>query len=146
MKCGPGWFRWAGEGLAGIATTSLTMGRQPSASRIVPELQHVKVGDLFPALRGVREGFTVLRVDPEQLLVLGWVPPTQRRPVLTWAYVLKEPKPETTRLIVRARAGDGFCPSVGFPDRTITDFTAWGHFLMQQKQLIGIAQRAESRR
>jgi hypothetical protein len=140
------WLVQMGAGRAGwYSYDFIDNGGQPSADQIIPELQQVRVGDLFPALPGVREGFTVLRVDPERLLVLGWLPPGQRRPVMTWAFALKEPTPETTRLIVRARAGEGYRPSIGVPDWTISTFTAWGHRLMQQKQLLGIARRAEAR-
>jgi hypothetical protein len=38
----------------------LDNGRQPSATRIVSELQRPAVGTIFPALPGVTEGFTVL--------------------------------------------------------------------------------------
>jgi hypothetical protein len=139
------WLVQMGAGRAGwYSYDFIDNGGQPSADRIIRELQHAQVGDLFPALPGFREGFTVLRVDPERVLVLGWLHPGQRRPVMTWAFALKEPKPETTRLIVRARASEGSRPSIGGSDWTIRTFTAWGHLLMQQKQLLGIARRAEA--
>lgn len=141
------WLVQMGAGRAGwYSFDFIDNGGQPSAEHIVPELQHVKVGDLFPALRGVTEGFTVLRVEHERSLVLGWLPYRRRQPLMTWAYVLTEPEPEITRLIVRARAGDGYHTPFGLPDWTIRTYTAWGHSLMQQKQLLGIARRSEARR
>ena len=58
----------------------LDNGRQPSATRIVPELQHPAIGTIFPALPGVTDGFTVLAIEPERVLTLGWLAPdgTQR--------------------------------------------------------------------
>ena len=50
----------------------LDNGRQPSATRIVPELQQPSVGTIFPALPGMTEGFVVLAIEPERLLTLGW--------------------------------------------------------------------------
>jgi hypothetical protein len=139
------WLAQMGAGRAGwYSYDFIDNGGQPSANRVVPELQHVKVGDLFPALRGVTEGFTVLRVEYERSLVLGWLRQHQRQPLMTWAYILSEPEPEITRLIVRARSGAGYHTPFGLPDWTIRTYTAWGHSLMQQKQLLGIAQRAEA--
>jgi len=46
----------------------LDNGRQPSAMRIVPELQHPVIGSIFPALPGVTDGFTLLAIDPERML------------------------------------------------------------------------------
>ena len=38
-------------------------GRRQSALRIVPELQHIAVGTLFPALPGAADGFHVLQIE-----------------------------------------------------------------------------------
>ena len=53
----------------------LDNGRQPSATRIVPELQHPAVGTIFPALPGMTDGFSVLAIEPERALTLGWMAP-----------------------------------------------------------------------
>ena len=47
-------------------------GRRPSADRIVPALQTVAVGDLFPAVPGATDGFHVLAFETARHLVLGW--------------------------------------------------------------------------
>lgn len=139
------WLAQMGAGRAGwYSYDFIDNGGQPSAKHIIPELQHVKVGDLFPALHGVTEGFTVLRVEHERSLILGWLRPHQRQPLITWAYILHEPEPEVTRLKVRARSADGYHTPFDLPDWTIRTYTAWGHSMMQQKQLLGIAQRAEA--
>jgi hypothetical protein len=82
----------------------LDNGRRPSANRLVPDLQHITVGTVCPALPGVTEGFIVLAFEPQRSLVLGW-PNPDGSPMVTWAFVL-EPRPgRRTRLIVRGRAG-----------------------------------------
>jgi hypothetical protein len=119
-------------------------GRRDSTGRIVPELQHVAVGTLFPALPGATDGFHVLEIETGCSLVLGWRPSSSAAPLMTWAFVLDTVGGCHTRLVVRARAArgypfDGFPPSIGMP------FVRFGHFVMQRKQLLGIASRAESR-
>ena len=55
----------------------LDNGRQPSATRIVPELQHPAIGSIFPALPGVTEGFALLAIEPERD-VDAWVAGAER--------------------------------------------------------------------
>ena len=43
----------------------LDNGRRPSAERIIPELQKLAVGMIFPALPGAADGFTVLAFEPQ---------------------------------------------------------------------------------
>jgi hypothetical protein len=59
----------------------------------------------MPWLAGLAEGFTVLRLEPERHLILGWVPSSGGPPRMTWAFVLEEPVPGRTRLIVCACTG-----------------------------------------
>jgi hypothetical protein len=117
-------------------------GRQPSARRIVPELQHLSTGLIFPAVPGATDGFTVLAFEPERFLILGWVSPGST-PIVTWAFVLSDVGPNTTRLIARARGGRGYqfhgLPWLG--KRVVRVV----HFIMQRKQLLGIAERAEQK-
>ena len=53
--------------------------------------------------------------------------------IMTWAFVLEAVDEGTTRLVVRARGARGY------------PFIRFGHFIMQRRQLLGIASRAESR-
>lgn len=118
----------------------LDNGRQPSARHIVPELQSLTVGMVFPAVPGATDGFTLLAFEPERFLVLGWLSP-DRSPLVTWAFVLRE-LAGGTRLIVRARGGPAYAfhgLSPWISQRVIRLV----HFVMQRKQLIGIADRAE---
>lgn len=117
-------------------------GRHPSATRVVPELQSVAVGTVFPALPGITEGFRVLSVEPPASLVLGW-PLATGAPAVTWTFVL-EPRPgPATRLIVRARGGQGY-RFRGLPGPLSKPLISVVHFLMQRRQLLGIAERVES--
>ncbi len=119
-------------------------GRKESAGRIVPELQHVAVGTLFPALPGATDGFHVLEIEPGRSLVLGWLPPSGAAPLMTWAFALDTVGECHTHLLVRARAARGY-PFYGLPPSIGMPFVRFGHFVMQRKQLLGIASRAESR-
>jgi len=119
----------------------LDNGGHPSATRILPYLQHVDVGTLFPAMPGRTDGFHVLQIEHGVSLVIGWRAPTGP-PTTTWAFVLEDAGNDTTRLIVRSRANliyrfGGLPPAIG-----MTAIRAV-HFVMQRKQLLGIARRAE---
>ena len=120
----------------------LDNGRQPSAGRIVPELQHPAIGTIFPALPGVTEGFTLLAIEHERLLMLGWLAP-DGTPEVTWTFVLDEVAPDVTRLLVRARGGPGY-RFHGLPLLLTRLVVRVVHFIMQRKQLLGIKRRAES--
>jgi hypothetical protein len=120
----------------------LDNGREPSARRIVPELQHPGIGTIFPALPGVTDGFTLLAIEPEQVLTLGWLAP-DRTPEVTWTFVLDEVAPGVTRLVVRARGGPGY-RFHGLPLQLTRLAVRVVHFIMQRKQLLGIRHRVES--
>ena len=116
--------------------------KQPSAMRIVPELQHPVIGSIFPALPGVTDGFTLIAIDSERMLTLGWLAP-DGTPQVTWTFVLDEVSPGVTRLLVRARGGPGY-RFHGLPLLLTRVVVRVVHFVMQRKQLIGIATRAET--
>ena len=117
-------------------------GRRPSATRVMPQLQSVAVDTLFPALPEVTEGFRVASVEPVASLVLVW-PLSTGAAAVTWAFVL-EPRPgHATRLLVRARGSQGY-RFRGLPRWLSKPLISVVHFLMQRRQLLGIAQRAES--
>ena len=118
----------------------LDNGRQPSARRIVPELQTVTVGMVFPAGPGVTDGFTLLAFEPEHFLVLGWLS-TDGSPLVTWASVLQQVE-GGTRLVVRARGGPAYALH-GLPPWISQRVIRFVHFVMQRKQLLGIAERTE---
>jgi len=86
------WLVQMGAGRAGwYSYDRIDNGGHPSAERVVPELQWIEVGTVFPAKPGVTEGFVVLAFEPERYLILGWPSPAGP-PVVTWAFILEEPK------------------------------------------------------
>jgi hypothetical protein len=120
----------------------LDNGRQPSATRLVPALQHITIGSVFPALPGATEGFVVLAFEPYRSLILGW-PSPDGPPLVTWSFVLEERAGHSTRLIVRARGGQDY-RFHGLPSWVSLPIVRLVHFVMQRKQLLGIARRVES--
>ncbi|HEX2444854.1 MAG TPA: hypothetical protein VHJ77_12980 [Vicinamibacterales bacterium] len=120
----------------------LDNGGRPSATRVVPQLQDIAIGTLFPALPGVTEGFAVLAFEPNRSLILGW-PNSDGQPLVTWAFVLEARDSHTTKLIVRARGGQSY-RFHGLPWWLSKPIVHVVHFAMQRKQLLGIARRVES--
>lgn len=117
-------------------------GGRPSAERILPECQDIHVGSIFPALPGARDVFVVAQFEPEHSLVLAWRLPDGKYQT-TWAFVLEEPQPGQTRLIVRGRVASGYRP-YGLPEWLAVLLGRPAHFIMQRKQLLDIARRAEA--
>ena len=133
-----GWYSW----------DLLDNGGVRSADRIVPELQHVAVGDLLPGTPSDEGGFAVLAVDPGRSLTLGspqlhpgmaperaWTLPY----VLTWTFALEPIGEGATNLVARARVS--FPPSVRMAlarpaARAI-------HGFMERRQLRNLRSRAE---
>lgn len=140
------WLAQMGAGRAGwYSYDAVDNGRQPSADRIVGALQNVEVGTLFPTLPGAIDAFHVLMVEPERFLVLGWKPAPDAAPRVTWAFVLDEQDGGRTRLIVRARGARTYS-TFGLPARLGGPLIQAVHFVMERKQLLGIASRVEAGR
>jgi hypothetical protein len=138
------WLAQMGAGSRGgwYSYDRLDNGGLPSASRIVPELQQLTVGMTFPALPGRTDGFTLLAFEPERSLVLGWLSP-DGSPTVTWAFLLEDAGEGSTRLIVRARGGPDY-RFQGLPHSLSERAIGLVHFVMQRKQLLGIARRVEA--
>ena len=136
------WLAQMGAGRAGwYSYDAISNGGKPSAERIVPELQAVEVGYLFPWLPHAVEGFVVLACEEDHFLVLG-APAPDGHAIVTWSFVLEPRTDGTTRLIVRSRANAEY----GFgrlPAWVVKRLLPPGHFVMQRRQLLGIARRAE---
>ena len=120
----------------------LDNGRQPSATRVVPELQHPTIGTVFPALPAITDAFVLLAIEPERLVILGAQTPNGT-PQVTWTFCLHEVAPGVTRLLVRARGGPEY-RFHGLPLPLTKVVVRAVHFIMQRKQLLGIAMRAEA--
>jgi hypothetical protein len=97
---------------------------------------------IFPALPGATDGFTLLAFEPDHFLIIGCPSPGGGAPLMTWAFVLEEAATGLTRLIVRARVGPGY-EFHKFPWWIGKRIARIVHFVMQRKQLLGIARRAE---
>jgi hypothetical protein len=137
------WLVQMGAGRAGwYSYDVIDNGGQRSADRILPEFQNITVDSVFPALPGVTDVFTVAEYEPEHSLVLSWRSPNGRY-WTTWAFVLERLPPNSTRLIVRGRVASGYRP-YGLPQWMALILAQPAHFIMQRKQLLGIARRAES--
>jgi hypothetical protein len=136
------WLVQMGAGRGGwYSYDLLDNGRRPSASAIHPELQRIEVGTLMPGLPRARDGFRVLAIDPERSLILGWANSAGGQ-MVTWTFFLDACGPDSTRLIVRARGARGY-RLFGLPEWISTSAARLVHFLMERKQLLGIAARAE---
>jgi hypothetical protein len=120
----------------------LDNGGRHSAERILHGLQNPSVGAVFPALPGRRDGFVLLENEPAHWLVLGW-PAEDGELMVTWAFMLHEIDDNTTRLIVRARASDDY-RFHGLPKAMGLLLARMVHFVMERKQLLEIARRAEA--
>jgi hypothetical protein len=112
-----------------------------STDRIHAQLQNVTLGSTFAPLPGV-DGMRVVAFEREASLVLAWGPQRNSLPTISWAFVLEPRRGAQTRLIVRARA-TYTSRGEAVPFWMTWPFVHFGHFLMQRKQLLGIAARAE---
>ncbi len=138
------WLAQMGAGRAGwYSYDFIDNGGQRSAERILPEYQNIGVGSVLPALRRAKDVFLVAQCDPDHSLVLTWRLPSGKFQT-TWAFVLEQPQPGQTRLIVRGRVAPGYRP-YGLPQWLALPAGGLAHFVMQRKQLLGIARRAEGR-
>ena len=136
------WLAQMGAGRAGwYSYDFIDNGGKPSAEELLPQFQAVAPGTLLPALPRVTEGFFVADCEPERYLVLAW-PAHDGSYITTWAFVLEPVGPGRTRLIVRSRASSAY-RFLGLPLWLVRRIVPIGHFVMQRKQLLGIARRAE---
>ncbi len=108
---------------------------RPSATRIVPELQDLAVGDILP-MSSDGSGFRVQALDPSRCLVLVIPDPDV---AVSSVFVLRDAGPNRTRLVTRLRIG-------GRPTVRALAFTGAmdaGDFVMFRRTLLGIRDRAE---
>jgi hypothetical protein len=137
------WLVQMGAGRAGwYAYDFIDNGGHPSAERILTEHRKIAVGDILPALPNATDVFVVAQYERERSLVLAWRLPKGRY-LTTWAFFLEPSGERQTRLIVRGRVAPGYRP-YGLPQWIALPLGRTAHFVMERKQMLGIARRAES--
>lgn len=118
--------------------------RERSADDIVPELQHLSVGDLVPDSRDWSTFFTVVTVAPDRALVLHstrHILAPMRSNEFTWAFVLQA-REGSTRLLIRARGR----MEPWIARLLLQPLISLGDFVNASVMLRGIKTRAERRR
>ena len=109
----------------------------PSANRIVPELQHLEVGDLIPMSPDGKQGFWIKDFEANRWM-LWW----DKQEDVTWYWGLYPLDDSQTRLITRVRIRyHWLSPSILFSVPLDV-----GDIVMMRKMLLGIKQRAERSR
>ncbi len=137
------WLAQMGAGRAGwYSYDFIDNGGQRSAKRILPEYQDIGVGSVLPAVPGAKDVFLVAQCQQEHNIVLTWKLPSGKYQT-TWAFILEQPQQGQTRLIVRGRVAPGYRP-YGLPQWIAVPAGRLAHSIMQRKQLLGIARRAEA--
>jgi hypothetical protein len=120
------------ENLAGLGIHSV--------DRIVPELQALKEGDVFPLDAPSGTGPTVAELVPERAIVLHLLDPQAGRSVLSWTYILDPVDEGTTRLIFRFKLDVDPRPLWGLIYALLIEIP---HFVMERKMMLGIKERVE---
>jgi hypothetical protein len=147
------WLIQMGQGRGGFysydAIENLAGLNIRSANEIVPEYQHLAVGDIVRL--APHTGLVAAVVDPNRALVLRAAadleskrPPKPSDPGFfdwSWAFILEPISLNTTRLVIRLRAE----AARNMPLEVVGPMV-WepAHFLMERKMLRGIKQRAEA--
>jgi hypothetical protein len=107
---------------------------QPSANRIIPEFQHLEVGDVIPM--GKPPSWPVKAIEPNCMLLIVINEPNVQ---VTWCFMLDDIADRQTRLILRVRNRLAMTPLLLLSLPIMLP----GEFLMVRKMLLGIKQRAE---
>ena len=132
------WIVQLGFRRAGWYTYDLldNLGRR-SADRIVPELQHMEVGDLVPMGPGKSSGIWVKEFVPNRYMV-WW---NKRNDRTTWVWTLDPMLNGKTRLLTRVRAPLSLAEPLSILWLVMFELV---DFPMMRKCLIGIKRRAET--
>ena len=108
---------------------------RPSANRIIPEFQHLEVGDVIPM--GKPPSWPVKAIEPNKSLLIVI---RERGVEVTWCFMLDEIDDNQTRLVLRVRSRLAMTPMLLLSLPIMYP----GQYLMIRKMLLGIKQRAES--
>lgn len=107
----------------------------PSAARIIPDLQHLAVGDFIPMGPAKEFGLWVKAFEPNRWLLWG-----DKKGETTWLWALSQLDEVHTRLISRVRIRYN-CSSPAIIFNLILDV---GDIVMMRKCMLGIKRRAEA--
>jgi hypothetical protein len=107
----------------------------PSAERIIPGLQSLKVGDTIPMSPDGTQGLTVRVVEVNRSML--WTSGDQNA---TWAWNLYKLDERRTRLVARVRMRYNWKP----PWTVFNLLFDPGDFIMMRKMLLGIKRRVEN--
>jgi hypothetical protein len=110
---------------------------RPSADRIIPEFQHLQVGDVIPL--GAGPSWPVKAIEPKQSLLIRLSDPQYPESGVTWVWALYPLDEKQTRLVSRVR---GRLPLTLGGSFILFLLEPTG-FIMERKMLLGIKQRAE---
>jgi hypothetical protein len=132
------WIVQIGFGRAGWYSYDLldNLGRH-SSERIVPELQHIEVGDLVPLGPGEGSGMFVKEFVLNRS-ILWW---TGKNGQTTWAWGLHPTSDGATRLVSRVRAPFSWRQPMSAVWLLLVEVA---DFPMMRKCLLGIKRRAET--
>jgi hypothetical protein len=130
------WLVQIGSGCAGFYSYDwVDNAGKPSAREIIPEYQHVEVGDLVPMLPGTEVGMWVKGFEANRWM-LWW----DKKGKATWAWGLYPHVEGRMRLISRLRVRYAWTsPMIIY--YLIQDV---GDIVMMRKCMLGIKERAES--
>lgn len=132
------WIAQIGFGRGGWYSYDLldNLGRH-SAERILPELQHIEVGDLIPMGPGEGTGMWVKDFVPDRS-ALWW---DKKNQLTTWAWAL-DPMPDgRTRLVTRVRSSASWRHPMTLFWLLMVEVA---DFPMMRKCLLGVKRRAEA--
>lgn len=106
----------------------------PSARQIIPEFQHLAVGDVIPMSPDGKAGLWVKALEPNQWMLWG-----DKAGASTWCWGLDAIDAQQTRLITRVRLRYNWTsPTLLFS--LLVEFT---DIIMMRKCMLGIKERAE---
>ena len=154
------WLVQMGSGRAGwYSYGRIDNGGRASAEAILPELQHVVPGDIFPAVPGATDAFVVAVAEPQRDLIL--TVPANGATRVSWEFFLEPLDHDRTRLTVRSRLSRDWLTSARgapagrpifiervyallarLPLPLLCAVGGFGHRVMQNQQLRGIRRRA----
>jgi hypothetical protein len=130
------WLVQLGSGRAGwYAIDRIDNAGMPSAQQIIPELQHLQVGDLVPMVAGKQIGPRVKELEPDRRM-LWW----DGRGEFTWEWLLEPIDGRRTRLLCRVQEA---YPPLWSRRMLYAAVASTGDSVMVRRQLRGIKARAE---